>query len=249
MRYVLQILTILAIFGLIVSGCKKDDAATNPTTVTHASGAYTGILAGAKTSDGSPVSGTLSLNIPSSKSAFGNENTMATFSVTGTYTVGGLALTLHGTYRTDDDSLWVYNSDSTFRFRGTYNPSTGALSGIWTTPTSSGNFVAQTGSGTTVSLFLGTWNTNPVGTDGTFNMAVKGPAVLGVMATGAYKYPFTGTVSADDSIKIFASYSGFTMQIAKGKFTSAAHDSVNGTFNLSAIGKSANGEWRAKKAN
>ena len=250
MRTILQAIAVLAVFALVVAGCKKYEATNPVTTVTHASGTYSGVLAGS-TTGGADVSGTMTLNIPSAKSVPSDENLFTVFTVTGTFTLsGGAVVNVTGTYNDANDSLYV-SSSSGFSFKGTYNHTTGALQGSWTTPNSSGSFVAQGGSG--AHGIPGTWtSTAHAGTSGVFNMCVSGNTVMGIISASSassgsnYRYPFSGTITADDSVKINVTFGALSVKIAQGKFSSSARTSASGTYTLPTVsGHSDAGTWVA----
>ena len=215
---------LLVAAALLLTSCKKDDnTVTPPPTTTHASGTYTGMIAGGS------ESGVLTLNIPTSSALPKTMRDATVITVSGTLNVGGTPITLSGTYDTSNDSLHV--SGGGYSFIGTY--SNGVLVGSYTGPHGSGGFSTQSSSGTdTVKVYLGSSQSQVSGhSSSTLNIVVKGNKLLGLAVNGSDKTPFAGTISGD-AIKLTASFEGLSAVLGGGTFN-AGHTSASGTYDTS----------------
>jgi hypothetical protein len=242
MSYIKFIFIAMILAALFFSGCKKTTTSpTGPTPPTQASGTYTGVLAGSTTS------GMMTLNIPSSSSSFAKTERAqaAEVVVTGTVvlTTDSLSVTVTGTYNTSNDSLYVSGSlgSETFSFAGTYNSTTGALSGTWSDSNGdSGKFAAASGSGSAVKVYLGAAvDSTHVGTTAQLDLAVSGNTILGVASLDSARQFFTGTVSGL-AITLNYTYNGLSVQIGTGSFTDTTKIAAVGTYNLESLDK---GSW------
>lgn len=236
MRYAHCLLIGLTLFAVLLAGCDKNNTTTNPP-ATHASGSYTGTIAGTN------VNGSVTLNIPSGKT-YAYASVKAIITVTGTLKLQGdtTGITLTGQYNTDNDSIYVWGG--TFTFAGTY--SNGLLQGTFTSTTGlSGAFVAQTGANTAVVIYYGTWaSTSDTTHHGSFDMCAKGNALAGLLFIPPTSHiPFVGTITGDHIAIQPAALSAIT--VASGAFTSAGHDTATGTYDLTNYSSAAgSGTWQ-----
>jgi hypothetical protein len=185
----------------------------------HASGAYTGVIAGAL------QSGTLTLNVSAARG-------QTAVTVSGSVVFNSATTSLNGSYSLSNDSLYLTGSanGTTFSFAGMY--SVGVFGGAWTISTGdSGDFGAVTGSGRRVSTYLGV----AYGTGEPLDFVISGSLLAGAASISPSlprRQFFSGSVSGSNITMVSASGNSSvtigTGSIAPGRGTASGNYNIPG---------------------
>jgi len=214
-------LILLAVFALILGGCKDDD---NPAAPGSSSTSYTGVISG------SSVSGTISITIPVAKRAYRETSAEGdTLDISGTLKIsGGATIDLTGFYVVETGE--IYLTGGGYTFMGFVDE--GEVSGSFTYSGGGGYFSAYAGDSSNVKTFCGRYQDNSPGEEsGSFNMIISGTNITVVV------YPdggsgqsgiLDGTLTGGTQIAIFSPEAP-SIPVATGTLNVEAN-TISGTY-------------------
>ncbi len=215
------LLMFLAIFALVLGGCKDDENPVVPPGSTTKS--YVGVIAG------TGVSGSLTISIPTAKRSYATTAAEGdTVVITATLKInGGATIPLTGFIVVATGE--IYLTGGGFTFMGILDG--GSVTGTFTYSGGNGYFSCDEGTASTVKTFCGRYQDNDPGTDsGTFNMSLRGTEILIIIYpddAGGSGFLTTGSLSSENVISIYEPET--TTVIATGTYNATAN-TVSGTY-------------------
>lgn len=213
---------LLAVFALILGGCKDEENPAGPAGPTLTS--YVGVMAG------TGVSGTLSVVIPTAKRAFNpSAEEGDTVEVTATLKInGGATIPLTGHYIVATGAIHLTGGGYTFD--GIVTPD--GITGTFTYPGGGGIFTCEEGTAANTQSYCGRYQDNTPGTEaGYFNLTINGSAIYVLVYPddgGGSAFATTGSLSAENVISIY-NPENTAIVVATGVLNPTAH-TVSGQY-------------------
>ncbi len=220
MRYA-TLLMFIAIFALVLGGCKDDENPVVPPGSTTKS--YVGVIAG------TGVSGSLTISIPTAKRSYATTAAEGdTVVITATLKInGGATIPLTGYYVTATGELYLAGGG--YAFIGVVTGTT--ITGTFTYPGGEGYFNCDEGTAANIKTYCGRYQDNSPGTEsGSFNVTVRGGVLVIIVYpddAGGEGFVTAGAIDAENQIVIYQP--GTTDVIATGSLNTETN-TISGVY-------------------